>query len=299
MKLVFTLIFCILNLNSVVGWSVHAHRLIANIAAESLREGTRNDMYKILGIKKDKQTLEAWLMDVSDWADHHSTESPAYHYVHTTPTCEVYKAERDCGDDPAKGVCIASAISNHIRKILDKASDHGTLVSSLKHLVHYMGDVHQPLHVGFRTDVGGNTFYAKFNGQASISLHLIWDDSLLWHKAQKQIGVQTPYHMIPRFKATKRIVTEQMSLPIRRVDLYNATDVDIMVASLVSETSREITCKIYTDMETPSKPIRKNQQLSDNYKNRGGDLVYLQVQKAGERLGALLNSIFSHRNTSQ
>ena len=301
MKLVLTLIFCILDLKFVVGWSAHAHSLIANIAAQSLRDETRNDMYIILGIKKDPERLEKWLMDVSDWADKESTESREYHFVHTTPTCEAYKADRDCGDDPITGVCIASAISNHIRIILDKHSDIDTLVASLKHLVHYMGDVHQPLHVGFRTDYGGNNLYVKgFNGDDPESLHSIWDGRLLWHKAQKQLGLTSPYKMIRLIKErTRRIDIDQMTLPIRGVNLYNATDVDMMVASLVSETSRDITCKIYTDMETPSKPIHKNQQLSDNYKNRGGDLVYLQVKKAGFRLGALLNSIFSHRKTSR
>jgi len=297
MKVVLTLIFCILDLKSVFGWSAHAHRLIANIAAQSLREQTRYDMYKILGIKKDKhRTLETWLMDVSDWADKQFNESPAYHYVHTTPTCEPYKADRDCGDDPATGVCIASAISNHIRIMLDETSDTYTLIASLKYLVHYMGDVHQPLHVGFRGDSGGNSFKAIFDSLLPISLHKIWDDNLLWHKVQR-LRLRTPYDMMHLFEATEPSVADSISRPIRGVDLYNATDVDLMVASLISETSREITCKIYTEMETPSRLIYSGRRLSDNYRNRGGDLVYLQVKKAGFRLGALLNSIFSHRNT--
>jgi hypothetical protein len=49
----------------------------------------------------------------------------------------------------------------------------------LKFVVHFVGDIHQPLHAGSRDDKGGNTFQVQFNGKGS-NLHRLWDSGMLY-----------------------------------------------------------------------------------------------------------------------
>jgi hypothetical protein len=300
MKLVLTPIFCILTLNQVDAWSKAAHRLIADIAAHHISDRARDDMLGLLGMDK-WSALRNWLVEESNWADTYATdssfaESQRYHYVHTTSTCEPYDAARDCGDDPDSGFCLPNAIAYHIDVALNQTIDQKIQIASLKHLVHYMADVHQPLHVGFRSDFGGNNFFVKtVNGTTFQNFHYLWDGEFIWDKT-RELKLTHPRKMVDFFKRTSRPLYDSIARPINGVDLYNHTDVDAMVASLVSETSRELTCKIYTNLDTPSRMIRDGSKLSPNYTKRAGDIVYAQVRKAGIRLAALLNSLFLHRH---
>ena len=300
MKFVFLLTFVLTELTLVIGWSRDAHRLIADIAAHHLSDLARDEYFNILGLDKWSK-LRQWLVDASDWADHYMTdggfaESSAYHYVHTTPTCEVYDHLRDCGDASNPGVCLVSGISYHIDVALDTAEASESQIASIKHLVHYMADIHQPLHVGFRGDFGGNTFFVKgFNGAALETFHSVWDGRLLWHKTHV-LGKPNPRTLLDYFKRISYGEYTRLTNPIRGVDLTNSTDVSAMLSSLVTETARDITCKIYTNMENPSKPIISGETLSDTYKRSAGDIVFNQMRKAGLRLASLLNSIAYYRS---
>ena len=288
------------NLILVNGWSRDAHRLIADIAAHHLSDLARDDYLNILGLDKWSK-LRNWLVDVSDWADNYITdagyrENGAYHFVHTTPSCETYDHRRDCGDASNPGVCLVSALSYHIDVALDETATSEDQIASLKHLVHYLADIHQPLHVGFRGDFGGNTFLVKgFNGPASETFHSVWDGRLLWHKTHA-LGKPNPRALVDSFKRVSNYDYSRLTQPLRGVDLNNSTDVDMMLASLVSETARDITCKIYTNLETPSKPLVSGDYLSATYKQRAADIVYNQIRKAGLRLASLLNSIAYYRS---
>ena len=50
--------------------------------------------------------------------------------------------------------------------------------NALKLLVHFIGDVHQPLHLGNKKDRGGGTLLFPYNGK-EVSLHFLWDGGLV------------------------------------------------------------------------------------------------------------------------
>ena len=81
----------------------------------------------------------------------------------------------------------------------------------------------------------------------------------------------------------------------REFDLTNFDDVDTMLASIVSETSSRVTCEIYTDLSDKPNALVSHTALSEDYKNRAGNIVYHQIRKAGIRLASLLNSITYYR----
>jgi hypothetical protein len=76
------------------------------------------------------------------------------HYINIPDWSCNYHAERDCVDD----ICVAGAIRNYTKQ-LETEFDHIKLGEALNFLIHYVGDIHQPLHTGFVNDRGGNNVH--------------------------------------------------------------------------------------------------------------------------------------------
>lgn len=66
-------------------------------------------------------------------------------------------------------------------------ADNVTATNALRFLVHFVGDVHQPLHVGFTSDMGGNTIKVKFFS-TSTNLHSVWDTYIIQHHIDTDLG---------------------------------------------------------------------------------------------------------------
>ncbi|KAL8226307.1 hypothetical protein R6Q59_000145 [Mikania micrantha] len=87
----------------------------------------------------------------------------------------------DCKDeDGVMGRCVAGAIKNYTTQLLEygKQESQYNLTEALLFLSHFMGDIHQPLHVGFTTDRGGNTIEVHWFTRKAV-LHHVWDDSII------------------------------------------------------------------------------------------------------------------------
>jgi hypothetical protein len=59
-------------------------------------------------------------------------------------------------------------------------SSDSTPPCDLSYLVHWLGDIHQPLHVAYESDYGGNDYDVDFFGDCT-NLHSLWDSGLLYH----------------------------------------------------------------------------------------------------------------------
>jgi hypothetical protein len=85
----------------------------------------------------------------------------------------MYDEQRDCPD----GRCIVAAIKKELAILESSAPDDKRLMA-LKYLVHFVGDVHQPLHAGYLDDKGGNTYQLQAFMRGS-NLHAVWDTGLI------------------------------------------------------------------------------------------------------------------------
>lgn len=79
------------------------------------------------------------------------------------------------------GNCVVEAINEHVAVLKSKASDAQRLVA-LKYVIHLVGDIHQPLHVGLAADKGGNLFQVRAFGRGT-NLHAVWDSELIRRRA--------------------------------------------------------------------------------------------------------------------
>lgn len=151
-------------------WGADGHRLIAEYAFVRLSPAARAQVEMLLALEP-----EATLASISTWADEvRSPTTAAWHYVNFPRDADChYDTDRMC----IQGNCVVGAIERQLAVLASDAPDEKRLLA-LKYVVHFIGDVHQPLHAGFADDRGGNSFQLQAFGRGT-NLHALWDSALV------------------------------------------------------------------------------------------------------------------------
>ena len=154
---------------SAFGWGSQGHQVIATLAAAQLTPKARGEVDRLLELEPG-----ATLASISTWADEHRNPATGpWHYVNFPRQSCTYDQQRDC---PA-GHCVVGAIDKQLEVLTSSQADDKRL-TALKYVVHFVGDVHQPLHAGYQDDKGGNTYQLQAFGRGS-NLHSLWDSGLI------------------------------------------------------------------------------------------------------------------------
>ena len=165
-------------------WGPTGHRMVADLAARGLKPATQAQVRRLLAVSGDRS-----LSDVATWADDLRNDpsrkalaraTAKLHYINFSDSSCRYDARRDCPD----GQCVVAAIDRYARILGDRSRSDGDRAEALRFVVHLVGDVHQPLHAGYRPDRGGNRYQVQLNGRGS-NLHAVWDSPVL---ASRKLG---------------------------------------------------------------------------------------------------------------
>ena len=150
-------------------WYDLGHRVVADIAEQRLTPEAARAVRDILGGQR--------LSDASVWADNikqYRHDADPLHYVNIPLGATAYDAERDC----PHGKCIIAAIASDRQVLANPAASMLDRAEALRFLIHFIGDLHQPLHVADNDDRGGNRRVVYLEGD-SMNLHKVWDGELL------------------------------------------------------------------------------------------------------------------------
>eukprot|EP01080_Neovahlkampfia_damariscottae_P004513 gene4513-7891_t len=169
MKSLLLLICFFLVAHSEVLWWSDGHELIADIASKYL---FRNVQQKVNTIFEGKT-----LASQANWADKVSKQpkwsfSKTYHFGDVTDDSCRFDERRDC---PAPRFCVVPAISNYTKQLTETNPEN--VKTALRFVVHFLGDIHQPLHVGRKKDFGGNRITVNYFGKRT-NLHKVWDGEI-------------------------------------------------------------------------------------------------------------------------
>lgn len=159
-------------------WWDLGHRIVARLADLRLTPHTRDAVRDILGGQN--------MADASVWADNiknYRHDADPLHYVNIPLRDTVYVPERYC----PKGRCIIAAIEHDRQVLADPATSPADRAEALRFLIHFMGDLHQPLHVGDNHDRGGNDRAVNLLGHPT-NLHKVWDGELIDSSGVDQEG---------------------------------------------------------------------------------------------------------------
>ncbi|MDQ1559814.1 MAG: nuclease [Pyrinomonadaceae bacterium] len=161
-------------------WGPSGHRIVAIVARHHLDNGVKLKVAGLLG----GDSLE----DVANWADDERERRPEtseWHFVNfprrvgSPPRLPAgFVRSRDCVDRNGEPGCVVTAIEKYKAILGDTTKSNADRLEALKFIVHFVGDMHQPMHCSFADDRGGNNIKLLwFNRQSN--LHRIWDSGII------------------------------------------------------------------------------------------------------------------------
>lgn len=244
--------------------------------------------------------------DSSTWADDERTIRPdtaGWHFIDIPRGAPKGDIAQYC--PPSTG-CITSAISDQLRVLGQTDAGVKERAVALRYVIHFVGDLHQPLHATTNDDRGGNCVPVAFFGRKPEetnqvtedyrpNLHSIWDTDIIEHFAQGQ---------------TARQVTEELGIKFQtQIPLWEAQPVD--VASWAWESHQVAEDSTYGDLPTKvaiekvrsvktcvdddhisTRMLKLDEELSSVYQRAAEGVVQERLTKAGIRLATTLNALW-------
>ncbi len=252
-------------------WWEKGHRLVADVAWDHLTPVARQNVTSLLGTET--------MADVASWADVYRplvAQTTGWHFVDMPADKTTYDRDRDCPTQPGVKAgsyndkwrdCATDRILFFESRIADPKVDPSERAESLKFLIHFVGDIHQPLHAT-GVEQGGNTIPVTAFGSPSCStsgkcnLHNIWDGHLIEHR-----NLRDPQYI------------EMLEAEIKA----NKVTVGSLNPADWTNESKAIADAVI---------VPKGADIDDAYYQRNIVVIDRQLELAGLRLAAVLNDVF-------
>lgn len=235
-------------------WGQTGHRVVGEVASKHLTEEAKTQIEDLLNGMS--------LAVVSTYADEIKSDRSfdqykPWHYVNV-PFDKTYQEI-----EPSEKGDLVIGIARCIEVLKDEQSTKENKAFHLKLLVHFIGDLHQPLHLGLEEDKGGNDFQVRWFNDGT-NLHRVWDSQMIdsYQMTYSELTLNLP-----------KISNNEIQ------KLQQGTILDWV------ETERELTKEIYSSAE-------KGDKLGYRYMYDHFSTLKVQLQKGGLRLAKILNEIF-------
>ena len=247
-------------------WGREGHRIVALIAADRLTPATRAGVADLLG-----PDVRGAMEGASTWADEIRGERPQtqrWHFVDIEISVDGYDPARDCPDAD----CVVAQIRKDEHLVADTRLPRPVRAEALRFLIHFIGDVHQPLHCADHHDRGGNAVRV-FIGGKETNLHAVWDTMVVAALGDDPAAVSA--HLEAR-------ITPRQAHAWSHGGPADWANESFVIAKRA----------IYGPLRVAdgtAEPI----QLPDDYAVRERPLAAGQLEKAGVRLAMVLNTALS------
>ncbi len=267
---------------------------------------------------------------IASWADTVRNENGTapLHFVNIPVYAPVadrhYEAARDC----KAGKCVVAAIDNNMALLRQSKKVTGARAEALKYVVHFLGDIHQPLHnavdhdadaddaenkppahkaVQDNGDRGGNLkFVVWLNDTANEfgcwNLHAVWDEGIIEHKNANQVSFAKALALTDQqfaeFKTGTPIDWANEALALAISNAYNlpapdAQDRVCEVTKLVGPKKQKTTeCATFAASVCTLSEVHRRYHLDESYFDTNLPVIEAQLQRGGARLAMLLNNVF-------
>uniref|UniRef100_A0A1D1YNH6 Aspergillus nuclease S1 n=1 Tax=Anthurium amnicola TaxID=1678845 RepID=A0A1D1YNH6_9ARAE len=269
-------------------WSKEGHIITCRIAQALLDHAAAHAVRNLLPdyANGDLSALCVWPDQVRHWYKYRWTSS--LHFIDTPDEACNFDYSRDCHDSHGvQNMCVAGAIYNFTSQLTHY--NHGTsdrrynLTEALLFLSHFMGDLHQPMHVGFTSDKGGNTIDLHWFKHKS-NLHHVWDREIILTALADFYGRS--------MDAFQEDIERNFTEGIWTEDLASWGDCDDLFSCPKKYASESISlaCKWgYSG-------VSQGDTLADDYFNSRMPIVTRRIAQGGVRLAMTLNRVFGEHN---
>jgi nuclease S1 len=258
----------------VSAWGAQGHHVVARMAWALMTPAARAEAERLLGGGQDVFVAAA------TWADDVRSSRPEtynWHFVDIPADRAHYDAARDCRPTD-KGDCVIAEIARARAELAEPGRPDALKAESLKFLIHFVGDVHQPLHAIDNHDRGGNDVkVAALRGEAGrdTNLHAAWDTGLINLSTETEAARAT------------RLLDDLKGHPL-------AVSLDVVGWA---EESHDVALRVayrypgFSLAGPPGQPI----ELDAVYRAAALTAIDRQLELGGARLASLLNALSDER----
>jgi len=174
-------------------WSQDGHRIVCAIAWRNMTAETQAAVQELLA--SDDSLRFHQFEQACLWADEVRRSDPKYdrfttaHYIHLSRG----DASVDPNEQCLVSLCVVQAIEEQRAILSDSTQSKRARLEALKWVSHFVGDVHQPMHVGYGDDLNGNSIDIILSGEPT-NLHALWDYALIaktglqWERYARRLG---------------------------------------------------------------------------------------------------------------
>ncbi len=181
-------VLILLCVSPALAWGPEGHRIVADIAATRLTPAARLQIIQLLG-NDDLAAISLWADDIKA----ERPETAGWHFVDIPMKAPAFSEPRDCyRPEPSRPYtlrdhhnCVVDRITMYEEVLENAKTPRQQRVEALKFLVHFVGDIHQPMHAIGEARGGNDIHIADFGsaqcGKYACNLHYAWDIGLIEH----------------------------------------------------------------------------------------------------------------------
>jgi hypothetical protein len=280
---------CILGSLPAYGWWQTGHKTIARLAASHLTLAARTRLARILNVPDNPLAVADALAAASVWADETKSETHTgnWHYIDLTLEDSKSSIAKRCPHDN----CAPARIRLFAAQLAAKTPNtQWSDLEALRYLIHFVGDIHQPLHTITDDDLGGNCELLPVPVEQANNLHALWDggmvaeigrdDRALADSLEKDISTWSSFHRYWAARGNQNDWTwESHLLAIK--DIYQRLHIP------VEPPERVAGCQ-----DAPAAITGFHPTTDADYIEEMKPVVRMQLEKGGLRLSRLLNETF-------
>lgn len=234
-------------------WGQTGHRIVGDVAEDYLTPEAKKEIKRVLG-PTSLAIASTWMDKVR--SDDSYDYMQSWHWV-TIPDGKTYKETEKNPDGD-----LINALRTAIKKLKSGSLSAKEEQEQLKILIHLVGDIHQPLHVGTGNDRGGNDTEVEWFYEDS-NLHRVWDSEIIDDTKLSYTEFST---------AINHPTKEQIQ------QWQNTSVIDW------AQESKELRYAVYD--------LPEDHQIGYEYQYENRDLLDRRLLKAGVRLAGVLNEIY-------
>ncbi len=263
-------------------WGDAGHRIVCQLAYLELTPAAKAKVDALIALDpKFKSFAQS-----CTWPDIFPVVRPAEHFLNVPRGSRAVEAGNLC---PAAERCVAKAILKDAQELASNP-DASERLRLLKSLGHWIGDIHQPLHVSFEDDKGGN--YVAASGGCASSLHLVWDICIV----ESRIGSdeeKVAAALRSEITAEDRTAWAPASLDAGAVAAWATESLEIATRPVVQYCFQHDGGCWYSPEAEKLTGKRRTVEITAHYLEEEAPVVRDRLKRAGIRLAAILNAVFS------
>lgn len=295
---------------SALCWGCKGHQTVALIAEKHLTPEARQLVEKLLGENPIDPKLKRYcgnatpdlVVDASTWPDDVRSErhNGPWHYIDIPLGKHKGSLEEYCGSDG----CVTRAIEEQRAILKDKSADPARRAEAVRYLVHFVGDMHQPLHVSNNGDNGGNCVPVKYlhheplpnplhpeREDYSPNLHQIWDTEIV----ERDMEISNPHRYADELDEKFRAESagwETAGIQVENWvwEVHERAETEVYAFSPKIAAEPDVKPKGCSDNNHVGKRMfEKHLTADETYQTRAAKAVEIGLAEAGVRLAMILN----------